>query len=189
MKGSFSNRLAIQIGESLSALMPKHRRTWALAMKTEIEALAASEAALLFALGCLWTGLGQRFPLVVWVRVALAGMSGALTVCVGTFAIHALRSSLERGTSVPIVLLLALAVLGMAYALGAVFAAKGAFNDFIGIARAMLLMACASYVATLPAMHNHLFLHALSTEGVGIWAMFLGLGVVGRVSSGRPLAR
>ena len=155
-------------------------------MRREIEAIPSAEAALAFALGCLWTGLRERLPLAIMVRLGLAGMSGALTVMVGGIEVKNLTLMPQHGTALSPALLLALTVLGAGYALGAILAAKGAFRVFSRMACVMQFLAGVVFVATLSSIGDDGFFHALSIETFGIWSLFMALALMGQASRRSP---
>jgi hypothetical protein len=57
---SFTRRLAERLLRHAAAVMPAHRRDWALGMQAELAAIEPSGPALAFAAGCAWTAYRQR---------------------------------------------------------------------------------------------------------------------------------
>lgn len=70
-------RLAEALTAHAVAVMPVHRRDWALGMRAELTAIESPGAALAFAAGCAWTAYRQRMDAVT-VLAFLARLGTAL---------------------------------------------------------------------------------------------------------------
>jgi len=84
---SLPRRLAERLLRHAAAIMPDHRRDWALGMQAELAAIDAPGPSLAFAAGCVWAAYQQRISPM---RIAL--LTGRLAVAVAsllTAAAHA----------------------------------------------------------------------------------------------------